>query len=129
MTTTTTNAARLYTALDALAGGLPAFMADKRDDSFELEPYEPFNLTGGGEHVLFGFRVLINGDSCPDPQIVARIDQTAQTATIVFVGTLTGSFHAPAIPAGSDIYAIELLELMQSRSARPKMIRRIGGAP
>lgn len=124
-----TNApARLYEALDTLTGDLPEFLKTGRDDTWELPPYEQFNVTSAGDSVLFGFRTQINGDSCPDPQIMAWIDLEARTATIRSVDTLTRYFQTPDLPGGSDVYAIELIEEMQRRwEENGDMQRRVGG--
>lgn len=108
----------LYQELDAITGGLPAFLARQRDESWTLGSYEPFNLTAWGpDEVLFGFRVRINHESCPDPQLRARVDLAAKTAFLVAVDTLTGYYQGTDIPGGSDTYATELLVEMQRRRA------------
>ena len=76
----------LYNELDKITGGLPEFLAAGRDETWELEGWNPFNLTACGDRgVLFGFRTVINGDSCPVPQLQARIDLAARTAALVVV--------------------------------------------
>ena len=121
-----TDSARLYAELDTITGGLPEFLAAQRDETWQLGGYKPFNLTALGEqHVLFGFRVQINGDSCPDPQIKVRIDLADRTAQVITAELLLGSWQHPNIPAGTDQYAIDLLSEMQQRRLNPAMRRRV----
>lgn len=118
---------KLYAELDATTGGLPAFLSVVRDETWTLEPYEPFNLTTlSPDTVLFGFRKLMNGDMAPDPQIRVRIDLAARTAAVEMVETIfsyrTGSDIAP----GNYRYAVDLLaEMRRRRKASPDMQVRV----
>ncbi len=116
----TSGSARLYAELDTITGGLPEFLAARRNDAWEQDGYRPFTLTCLGEgYVLFGFRARINGDSCPDPLIKVWIELATRTAAVISVETLTGLLRYPDIPEGVDQYASDLLAELQQR--RPAM--------
>ena len=107
---------QLYQALDTITGGLAAFMAAGRDDTWTCDGWHAFNLTTmGKDALLFGFRARVNGELAPDPQISVRVDHGTRTASIRCVDQLLGYWQVPNIPAGSTGYAIDLLTEMQRR--------------
>ena len=109
---------QLYQALDSITGGLAAFMAAGRDDTWTCDGWHAFNLTTmGNDGILFGFRARVNGELAPDPQISVRVDHGTRTASIRCVDQLLGYWQVPNIPAGSTGYAIDLLTEMQRRRA------------
>lgn len=110
---------RLYQALDAITGGIADFLQAQRDDTWKASGWKDFNLTTlDDDSLLFGFRVLLNDERAPDPQISVHIDTGTQTASIRCVDTLTGYWRTPDLPAGCTTYAVELLgEMMRRREA------------
>jgi len=84
----------LYQALDAITGGLSAFMAVGTDETWRQEGYSPFSLTTmSPDGMLFGLHTEINGDLCPDPIYNVKVDHQAKTATVRLVDTLQGYYR------------------------------------
>ena len=87
--------AKLYQALDALAGGLPAFMTEGADETWRQEGHATFTLTTlTADRLLFGFRVRYGMDAnAPDPIYNVKVDHRTKTAKVLLVDTLLGYRH------------------------------------
>lgn len=118
----------LYQALDAITGGLPAFMEVGTDETWRQDGYGPFSLTTmSPDGMLFGFHTEIDGDLCPDPIYNVKVDHQAKTATVRLVDTLRGYRHVAAGEDREDAAEAAglLAEVMRRRQAGEVEIKRV----